>query len=185
MLNPETMSQSTSIRPGRALAAVVIVGVSLAMATAVDDGLTRDWPQWARALWGLTLISGCVGGALLGLTALGLLSDASLAARGDHAGRSPDTRTFLLVYVGFLAVGVALSLGLESQGISHLAVIMVYGGVTFLVSTLGRPWWLYATIRRMGWFGSIHSDTAMRVVLVLLGTLLLLAGFAMGLGGPR
>jgi hypothetical protein len=161
------------------VAAVVLVGASMAMANAVDSGFTRAWPMWARTAWAVTLIAGSLGGVLLGMWSL------ELAGRLDPGGRAPDNRTFLIVYTAFVVLGVALPLGLDAlYGISRTMVLLVYCGTTFLVTSLGRPWWLYATIRRMGWFSGIESDAAMRLVLALLGAALLLAGLFMDWRGP-
>ncbi len=76
-------------------------------------------------------------------------------------------------------LGAVLSVELERRyGLASPQVPLAYTGITFVVSSLGRPWWLYATIRRMGWFASIENDTHMRVLLALFGAVLLIAGLA-------
>jgi len=83
----------------------------------------------------------------------------------------------VLVYLGILAVGVALSLYIDAR--YHLGDDRSIGlalGPIFLLTATGWPWWLYDTIRRVRWFGLIKNDTAMRVVLAVIGGFLVLMG---------
>lgn len=173
------------VRHRRVLAGLVMLGVSFAMANAVDDGVTRPWPGWARALWGGTLLAGALGGMLLWMNGMGMADDELLAPAGDPHRREPSPRTLLLVYGGFVAVGAVLALAVEARyGVARAQVVAAYGGATFVLASLGRPWWLYATLRRMGWFRSIRGDTSMRLVLAVLGVALLAAGLGMDWNGP-
>jgi len=47
-------------------------------------------------------------------------------------------------------------------------------GVVFLVASSGRPWWLYATVRRIGWFKAVGSDRSMQGILAVLGAFLVI-----------
>jgi hypothetical protein len=69
-----------------------------------------------------------------------------------------------------LALSLILSLGLErTLGVPANQTIFLYCGVLFLVASLGRPWWLYESIRRLGWFAAIERDGPMRGLLAVLG----------------
>ncbi len=175
------MAQSQGTRRSRAIVAVLLVGTSFAMATAVDYGVTRPWPDWARGLWAGMLILGMIAGVLLFANAVGALTGKSLAERGSPGGRAPSLRTFLMVYVGTLMGGVGLALYLErAHNVPGHRVIFGFVGLLFLLASSGYPWWLYESIRRVGWFAAIESDKTMRMLLRVIG----LAAFLSGLFIP-
>jgi cardiolipin synthase A/B len=43
-----------------------------------------------------------------------------------------------------------------------------------LIASSGRPWWLYATVRRLGWFSGVESDRSMRRILAVIGVVLVI-----------
>lgn len=147
------------------------------MAEAVDRGVTAQWPSGARLGWGIATLGLLFAGVFMGATALGLLTDDTLAAVGDGSTRTPNTGQFIAVYLGTLVLGVAPALYLKhSYGIPVQRTTLVFFGVVFLWASTGRPWWLYGTIRRVRWFVLIQSEVAMRRLLALLGIALALAG---------
>ncbi len=149
-----------------------------AMGSAVDRGLLRNWSDLARLLW----VSGIVFGIIAFVLSLAGAWDL-LPTQGSHGrartrdtGRELTTRVFVLVYGGSLVIGTASAFAVQSAwGISPYRVMVAEGSLLFLGASLGRPWWLYETIRRLGWFGLIESDRAMRLVLLVLGLGLLTA----------
>jgi len=154
------------------------------MGVSTRAGFTLGWPEWALLLWVGMVVVGTFATVLILGNAAGLLTDRSLAKRGDPAGRVPPLRVFIAVYTGFVlgSVGLALlldqALGLPARG----GVLVLSGGI-FVVASSGRPWWLYETMRRVRWFGSIRSDATMRMLLLLIGVFAVVAGLLMASGG--
>jgi hypothetical protein len=124
---------------------------------------------------------GAIGAVILAVTGLGLLTTEDLESSYSSdtpAERRLTTTRFLGVYVAFLALGVGVSLVVEKRlGITAHRTIFVFGGATFLLAATRWPWWLFDTFRRLGWFSAISSDRVMQVILVVLGVLLVAAGF--------
>ncbi len=83
----------------------------------------------------------------------------------------------ILIYLGVLVVGIALSIYINDH--YHVGDDRSIGlalGPIFLLAATGWPWWLYDTIRRVRWFGLIRNETAMHIVLAVIGGLLVLLG---------
>jgi hypothetical protein len=164
----------SSIRVSRLIVALCVGGGALWMASAVDHGFTSTWLEWGRSAWAATLILGVIGAACLFVNAIGVLTNQSLAAVGAGS-RSNDARVltvrqFVAVLVGTTLPIVILATWLEEAfQISAGLTLFASCGVMYLLASLGRPWWLYAAIRRMGWFAAIESDVWMRRLLAALG----------------
>jgi len=161
-------------------AALLIGAATFAGANAVDRGLTRPWPGWARAAWAGGLILGVLAALFLLLTGLGVLTDEALSETGDpsslHRGKT-TVGVFITVYVATLVTAVALALGLESlYDIQGEGTILVFCGAMFLLASTGKPWWLYETIRRVRWFAFIERDAVMRAVLAVIGAFCIAGG---------
>ena len=62
---------------------------------------------------------------------------------------------------------------------SERGILLTCGGV-FLLAAMGRPWWLYAAIRRLGWFAAITNDIAMRLLLAVIGAGLIAGALLLG-----
>jgi hypothetical protein len=124
-----------------------------------------------------------IGGILLLMNGLGILTTEALNSASLRSGTGDSeltVGTFVSVYVGILIVSVASAVALESRaGIPPQRTILVVCGAIFLVAASGRPWWLYATVRRVRWFALIRSDRTMRVVLAAVGTVVILAAILM------
>jgi hypothetical protein len=81
------------------------------------------------------------------------------------------------VYIGNLLVGSLVALvGATLLRVHWFRVVCVVYGALFLVAIAGKPWWLYATIRRTGWFAMIQNERAMRLTLCVIGILLVFLG---------
>jgi hypothetical protein len=163
------------------LGAAILIGAAVfAGANAVDTGLTRPWPDWARASWATALLAGTIAGVFLLATGLGFLTDEALSQTGDPSSPHRHRVTvsvFITVYVATLIVALALAIGLEAlYGVSAYRTIVIFSGGMFLLASTGRPWWLYETIRRLRWFALIERDAVMRVILFLVGLFCGLAG---------
>lgn len=172
-----------AMRLGRTVFALALMLAGFVMANAVDAGVTRAWPDWERGLWAWTLIGSVIGGIRLLMNGLGILTTEVLNDGSIRPGtEEPELTvgTFVSIYVAILVVSVVSALVLKSKaGIPGERTILVVCGAVFLVAASGRPWWLYATVRRVHWFALIRSDRAMRVVLATLGTAVILAGTLM------
>jgi hypothetical protein len=169
------------MRLSRILAAVVLVVGSFSMAHAVDAGLTHHWPAWSRALWVSGILGSLLGGIYLALNGFGLLTEILSPSVPASDGKAKLTvGTFVVVYLGTLVAAIALALALEAlAGIPGRRTGLVFCGAVFLLAATGRPWWLYTTVRRVRWFALIESDRAMRILLAVVGSAVILAGIAM------
>lgn len=79
------------------------------------------------------------------------------------------TGVYVGVLIGTLLAGIAVE---EWYGIdAERTGTFIFAGI-FLLASTGWPWWLYASVRRLGWFGAIESGRTMRIVLVVLGLFL-------------
>lgn len=147
-----------------------VLGFSaMAMALSVDAGLTYGWPAAARAIWVAGMILGIGAGVILVLHGAGLVTTETLAMRGGTR-RSPSFGIFTGVYAGMLIGTLLAGFVVEHRyGIdAERTGAFIFAGI-FLLASTGCPWWLYATVRRLGWFAAIESDRTMRIVLVVLG----------------
>ena len=166
------MSARGTVRPRRLALGLALVLTALAMGFAVDAGVTRAWPGWARGLWVGAILLGILTGVLLAVMGVGALSDQTIRETGRPRadGRRLSVWHFAATYIGSLlgALGVALWLRAAYGMDGEYAMLGAVGGV-FVLSALGWPWWLYETIRRVGWFAAIENDRAMRILLVVLG----------------
>ena len=91
--------------------------------------------------------------------------------------RTLHTWQRIVIYFALLIVGVTASIILDDH--YHLGENRSIGlslGPLFLLTASGWPWWLYDTVRRVRWFAIITNDTAMKVVLAIIGGALLLMG---------
>jgi hypothetical protein len=149
------------------------------MAIMVDRGVTHAWSDVARSAWAFALIAIGFAGVITIVVGFNGISPETLGAiGGGEGGRTPTVAMFIAVYTGALIVNVGLAEYLEHRyGIKTDRSIMVNGGATFALAAIGRPWWLFATIRRLGWFAAIKSDAAMRAVLGVIGAGLVIGGF--------
>jgi hypothetical protein len=102
-----------------------------------------------------------------------------VGGRGRHRTnrRAPTVGVFIGVYVGWIVVSLAAAFSLQHlYGLdARRGVLVVSGGIMALASS-GHPWWLYETLRRVRWFGSIRSDGTLRPIMLVIGV------FAMWVG---
>jgi hypothetical protein len=149
------------------------------MANAVDTGFTHGWSGWGRGLWASALIAAGGAGVLVLLSGLGVLTTPALTGARLTAGTDGSNLTvgtFVSVYVGILVGCIVSAVVLKARaGVPAERTILAVCGAVFLVAACGRPWWLYATVRRVRWFALIRSDRAMRAILVTLGVALVAA----------
>jgi hypothetical protein len=141
------------MRSGRIVPTLGLILAGFLMGHTVDAGVTHDWPGWERDLWAVTLVGAVIAGVLLLLNGLGVLTTETLNSP-SLSSRTEESKltvgTFVSVYVGILVVAVGSGLVLEERtGISADRTILAVCGAIFLVAASGRPWWLYATLRRI------------------------------------
>lgn len=169
--------KSKLVRPGRVVLALMLGAAVAAMAIGVDAGLTQDWAKWAKVAWVLAMLVGLMAAVFTLLNAVGLLTSESLADRGSIRPDGKELRLwhFITVYAGSLLASLALAVWLEqTRGVDGERTMMGAAGALFLIASSDRPWWVYETIRRLGWFDTIESDRWMRRGLGLLGAVLVL-----------
>jgi len=147
---------------------LLLVGAVLTLYSSSRQGILHGLPEWARLALGIAALAGTLAGVFATLAGLGLLTNDGLAEIGS--GRSPTVQLFIAVYVGFAILTWSMAFLLDrGLGIPYDHTIVVCIGLFFLLAAAGRPWWVFATIRRMGWFASIKSDAALRWVCGALG----------------
>jgi hypothetical protein len=92
----------------------------------------------------------------------------------DSTRPSYSGSRLLAVYAGIIIGCLAIAFAGEAlTGIDGRRLVIGALGSVFLIAATGRPSVFFETVRNMGWFRSIRSDTAIRILLVLLGLLLI------------
>lgn len=168
------------------LPGLILTVVGFGMAKAVDSGFTQGWSSVARGSWVVGILGGVLGGIILSLNGLGLLTDEVLRT---PIGSSSDQRAtsrplgwkgFIGIYVAMLAIAIVSAIAFDAWfGIEPLRTGLGIGALGYLLAATGRPWWLYYTLRRIRWFAFINTDRHMRILLVVLGLALAIAAIAL------
>jgi hypothetical protein len=126
-------------------------------------------------------MAGTFTGIILVMIGTGLLSDAYLARRGSPEGRAPTVGVFIGVYVGWILLSLAGAFYLQHLfGLDPRRGVLIVSGATCVVASSGHPWWLYETIRRVRWFGSVRNDGTMRSTMFAIGIFAIWAGLFIG-----
>lgn len=163
-------------RNGLLVGSALAIGAGFLMANAVDAGFTANWSPVLRGLWAACLMLLLLGGILVGAINLGLIDSFDLNSDSLRDGRQLSPYHFAAVYAGFLVGTVSLGLVAEAQwGVNGEGAISVLAGLVFLVAATGHPWWLFRTIKNLGWF-SFFSARVMQAILAVLGGTLVLFG---------
>jgi hypothetical protein len=152
-----------SARPilfGRILASIGLIALGWNGAVTGFWGTAREAGPLLGRLGLLACVVALLIGIDLGLNALGLFTSDKLRTGGEAIDeRVPTPLQFSLVYMSSLVAGVLPITLIPTLGRGPaVAWIFAIGGAQFLVAASGRPWWLYGTIRRAGWFRNITSD---------------------------
>jgi hypothetical protein len=78
-----------------------------------------------------------------------------------------------------LVLPIALSaFALATYHVPFLLTLLLSTGVIYLVAAIGWPRWVYLALRGMRWFSRIADPVKMRLLMLVIGLLLLLAGIA-------
>ncbi len=171
----EAETSTWEFRPLRVLLGGALLAWAPLWFRLVERGTFHGWPRWTVGPLVLSLLGGILGGVVLVGNGLGMLTTANLADR--NRGRAPTLRQFLTVYLGFLGLALVVAvLGDQLLGLHPMRVIFVETGLLFLVAASGRPWWVFATIRRLGWFSDIENDKTIRGIIGIIGLVSLVAG---------
>jgi hypothetical protein len=134
----------------------------------LESGTLRTSSRWLAGLLVFSLIGSILGGVAFVGNGLGLLTSEVVAH--PPLGRAPTLRRFLTVYIGSLLFVGVLAFGAAILGANWLRSAAFGVAIIFLLAAARRPWWLFATIRRVGWFSLIEEDRAISVVLAVLGS---------------
>jgi hypothetical protein len=167
------------MRPGRLAIGLAVLASGYLLLHRLDAGTFQGRPHWFGYLWIATMLLSLLAAPILIGNGLGLFSSELLAESGT--GRAPTARQWVTVYLGTLVTIVSLSLGLNwIAGVHPVRSLPLLTSAMFLFACVGRPWWLFATVRRTGWFALIADDRSVRIVLGSIAFVLL----AVGLAGP-
>ncbi len=167
--------QPSAFRPVRALLGGLLLLWPPMWFRLLERGAFVDLPRWAGAALLASLIASIFGGVILLGRGLGLLDSDTLAS-GD-LGRAPTLPDFITVYLGSLAVAIiGALLGAYLFQVHPLRAGFVIVGAQFLLAASGKPWWLHATMRRLGWFSQIKSDATIRRLFSAIGAAAVSAG---------
>lgn len=157
------------------LLGVVLGGIAYLAGAKLYPLFATQWPEWLRMLYfGGVIICGGVALFLI-LAAVGLYgSDLFARSAKPH---EVSVALWFCVYFGSLTVAIVVCVILMAGfHLDPLRAALSVGGVMFLVASTGRPWWLFETFRRAGWFALIGSDATMRSIVAIVGILYLLCG---------
>ena len=157
-----------------------LVALPAVMRFVGETGLASDWSRAAQMGLVVFLVSFAIPSALAIAYGLGFLSKGTLASRrGDSETRELSVGIFVATFSGSLLVCMGLAFYLEiGLGLVRGSGAMLTSGLLFLIAATGRPWWLYGTIRRLGWFAAISRDRWMKLLLGALGSVFI-AGSAL------
>jgi hypothetical protein len=164
------MEQTSSwqFQPKRLVAGVACFAYVWGWFQLAEAGKPHGLAPWLAYAWAGSMALAVLLGVFLVGNGLGLINTGVLASAGT--GRAPRFRTFAAVYFGIIIGIPTIALVAASVvGSNWIRSLFVSFGALFVVAILGRPWWLYGTIRRTGWFALIQNERAMRLVLAVLG----------------
>jgi len=162
-------------RPKRLLAGAICFAYVWIWFQLADAGKPSGLTPWLAYSWAGTMVFAILIGVSLVGNGLGLINSEVLATAGE--GRSPTLRTFVAVYFGIL-LGTSLiaTVAAAALHVHWIRAASVTLGALFLFAIGERPWWLYASIRRTGWFALITDELAMRIVLGVIGLFIITLG---------
>jgi hypothetical protein len=168
--------------PWRIAASLLCLLWVLALLSDTAHAMMRDWPDWTKTLAVVSLPFSTLGFVLL-LNGVGLIRSSWMSSVGQN--RAPTAETFMAVYVGSMiaVAGIAVLL-VWALHVDWLRACYAGAGAVFLLASSRRPWWLFATFRRVGWFTLIERDAAMRWLLGVIGAAFLLISSIFGRGRP-
>ena len=149
------------------------------MAGLVDAGSPLMGPSGSthRIILVVIMLIMTLGGVFGFVVAIGIVSDDALREVGSTSD-APTVGVFFGVYAGWMASALIGAYTLEYfAGLDAMRGIVMVCGIGFVVAGTGRPWWFYGTVRRLGWFALIWSETAMKALLIVLGLALIVGAF--------
>jgi hypothetical protein len=174
-MDMQKTSSVTQFRVGRLLIGGLLLCWPPMWFRLAERGAFHDLPRWAVWPLVLSLLGSILGGIAFVGNGLGLLTS-DVLAEGD-LGRAPKLRTFLTVYVGAMVLmGAGALLANTFLAIHWMRGTSIGCGALFLLAASRRPWWIYATVRRVGWFSHIESDRVLCTLLSAIGGGALLVG---------
>ena len=178
------MPSPASSRWPLAVLGISVGMLTLSMALFGMPSAMQGGPAWLQPASGAGLMTGTFTAIILVMIGTGLLSDAYLARRGSPEGRAPTVGVFIGVYVGWIVLSIAGAFYVQHlSGLDARRGVLVTSGAIMILASSGHPWWLYETLRRVRWFGSIRSDGIMRAVMLAVGAFAIWAGlFVTALG---
>lgn len=166
---------SWRMRPGRLVVGLAALVGGFILLRALGAGTLEGRPLWIGYLWIATMVLSLVLAPILIGNGLGLFSSELLASSGT--GRSPTARQWLTVYFGSFVTVVSLSLVLNLiMGVDPIRAASWLTSAMFLFASVGRPWWLFASVRRTGWFALVTDDRLVRIILCSIAVILLAFG---------
>ena len=163
------------MRPGRLAIGLAVLACGVTLLRTLETDTFEGRPLWFGYLWIATMILSLLVAPILIGNGLGLFSSEVLASSGTS--RAPTAGQWVAVYFGTLVINILLSLGLHwILGVGLVRAASWLTAAMFLLASVGWPWWLFATLRRTGWFAFIKDDRHMRIILCSIALVLLAIG---------
>jgi hypothetical protein len=163
------------MRPRRLAIGLAVLACGLLLLHTLDAGTFEGRPPWVGYLWIATMILSLLAAPILIGNGLGLFSSEVLASSGT--GRAPTAGQWVTVYFGTVVTIVSVGLGLHwILGVGLVRAGSWLSAAMFLLASVGWPWWLFATVRRTGWFAFIRDDRHIRIILCSIALVLLAIG---------
>ena len=140
----------------------------------MTSSVVERWPDWARAAFVASSLLGVLGAPTLTALGLGLFDD---LPQLPGEPRQLTAVMFASAYAGSLIVigcvlMVLLAVGFQPVRAGGFAV-----GPVFLLIAIRRPWWLFASVRRVGWFAFLKDGRPIQWLFGVIGVAAVVVGF--------
>lgn len=156
----------------RSRASALLIGVLLglwlliALNKLMPSDVIDQWPKWVRATFLLSLVLSVLGAGTLTALGLGFFDD---LPQLPGEPRQLSAAMFASAYAGSMIVIGAVFAALLAAGLPPVRAGGFAVGPVFLLVAIRRPWWLFATVRRVGWFASLKDGRPIQWLFGLIG----------------
>jgi hypothetical protein len=160
------------LQPGRLALGISALVCAFLLLRVLETGVLIGLPPWVATAWTFALVLSLLAAPILIGNGLGLFSTELLASVGTD--RAPTGRQWVAAYIAIIGSVLAVGFALNAlAGINLARSVFFQLALVFLLASTGKPWWLYGTIRRTGWFALIRDERSLRAILWLLAVILM------------